>query len=43
MQFNLTEEQVQRMVIILGNAPYKDVADIIDTIKLQVKEETIAM
>ena len=39
LEIKLTEEQIQRMVIILGDAPYKDVADIIDSIKNQVNQQ----
>ena len=39
VEIKLTEEQLQRMVIILGVAPYKDVADIIDEIKKQVNQQ----
>ena len=35
----LTDEQVQRTLSILGQAPYMDVADIIDSIKRQAKEQ----
>lgn len=38
MEIKLTVEQVQRMLAILGNAPYVEVADIIDSIKAQVKQ-----
>lgn len=35
----LTEEQLQRALIVLGGAAYTDIADIIDTIKHQVNEQ----
>lgn len=39
MDIKLTIEQVQRMLAILGNAPYVEVADIIDSIKAQASEQ----
>lgn len=39
MEIKLTTEQVQRMLAILGNAPYVEVADIIDSIKLQANRQ----
>ena len=39
MDIKLTLEQVQRMVAILGNAPYVDVADIIDSVKMQTSQQ----
>ena len=39
MEIKLTTEQVQRMLAILGNAPYVEVADIIDNIKLQATQQ----
>lgn len=38
----LTDEQVQRALVLLGEAPYKAVADIIDTIKEQANDQIIA-
>lgn len=40
MEIKLTVEQIQRMLVILGNAPYVEVADIIDSIKLQANQQT---
>ena len=39
MDIKLTAEQVQRMLVILGNAPYIEVADIVDSIKLQANQQ----
>ena len=39
MKLILTDEQVQRTLSILGQAPYIDVADIIDSIKRQANEQ----
>ena len=39
MEIKVTIEQVQRMLAILGNAPYVEVADIIDSIKLQANQQ----
>lgn len=39
MDIKLTMEQVQRMLVILGNAPYVEVADIIDSIKMQANQQ----
>lgn len=41
MELNLmlTTEQVQRMLVYLGEIPYKNVADIIDSIKSQASEQ----
>ena len=35
----LSEEQVQRILNLIGNVPYREVADIIDTIKEQANEQ----
>lgn len=35
----LSEEQVQRILLIIGNAPYKEIADVIDKIKEQANEQ----
>lgn len=35
----LSVEQAQRILGIIGNVPYKEVADIIDTIKQQANEQ----
>lgn len=40
MVIEFTVEELQRIVACLGNYPYKDVADIIDTIKKQVNSQT---
>jgi len=39
LKLELTEEQTQRMLSFLGNAPYCEIADIIDTIKNQANEQ----
>lgn len=39
LTLKLTEEQVQRILIILGEAPYKTIADVIDEIKNQANEQ----
>lgn len=39
MDIKLTVEQIQRMIAILGNAPYVEVADIIDSIKMQANQQ----
>lgn len=41
MELNLmlTTEQVQRMLVYLGEIPYKNIADIIDSIKSQASEQ----
>lgn len=39
INLKLTDEQVQRALSFLGQAPYIDVADIIDTIKKQANEQ----
>lgn len=39
MELKLTIEQVQRMLAILGNAPYVEVADIIDSVKMQANQQ----
>lgn len=38
----LTEEEIQRALIILSNAPYKDIADVIDKIKNQANAQIFA-
>lgn len=38
----LTDEQIQRALIVLGNAPYKEIADVIDAIKNQANEQIFA-
>ena len=35
----MSEEQVQRILNIIGNASYREIADIIDTIKQQANEQ----
>jgi hypothetical protein len=42
LTIKLTDEQVQRALIILGNAPYKEIADVIDTIRDQANEQIFA-
>ena len=39
LTLKLTTEQVQRMLVYLGEVPYKNVADIIDEIKAQATEQ----
>lgn len=39
LNLTLTTEQVQRMLVYLGEIPYKNVADIIDSIKSQATEQ----
>lgn len=39
MEIKLTVEQIQRTLAILGNAPYVEVADIIDSIKFQANQQ----
>lgn len=39
LTLTLTTEQVQRMLMYLGEAPYKNIADIIDSIKSQANEQ----
>lgn len=42
LTLRLTAEQAQRALVFLGEAPYKDVADIIDAIKSQANEQLAA-
>lgn len=35
LKLELTEEQIQRLLIYIGDVPYKYIADIIDDIKSQ--------
>lgn len=37
MEFKLTPEQAQRVATYLGEFPYKEVADIVDSLKEQGK------
>jgi hypothetical protein len=39
LTLKLTQEQVQRALSILGQAPYIEIADVIDTIKAQANEQ----
>lgn len=39
MQIDFTVEELQRIVTCLGNYPYKDVADLIDKIKMSVNSK----
>lgn len=39
IKLELTDEQVQRTLNVLGQAPYVEVADIIDKIKEQANEQ----
>lgn len=41
LTLKLTDEQVQRALVFLGNAPYKDIADVIDAIKGQANEQIL--
>ena len=40
MEYKITEEMAQRILIYLGEFPYKEVADIIDYLKEQSKNKT---
>lgn len=37
----LTEEQIQRMLKVIGQAPYVEVADIINSVKVQANEQLL--
>lgn len=39
LTITLTQEQIQRSLEILGQAPYIQIADVIDTIKTQANEQ----
>jgi len=39
LTIKLTDEQLQRTLLILGDAPYKQIADVIDLIKQQANEQ----
>lgn len=39
LTIQLTKEQLQRALIVLGKAPYADIADVIDAIKYQASEQ----
>ena len=39
LMISLTTEQVQRSLRILGQAPYVEIADVIDAIKAQANEQ----
>ena len=39
LKIELTQEQLQRVLVFLGNAPYVEIADIIDTVKEQANEQ----
>lgn len=39
LKIELTQEQIQRALSFLGQAPYVEVADIIDSIKAQANEQ----
>lgn len=39
MELKLTQEQIQRALDILGQAPYNQIADVIGTIKQQANEQ----
>lgn len=41
LTLKLTDEQVQRALVFLGSAPYKEIADVIDTIKYQANEQLL--
>ena len=39
LTIELTEEQLQRALIVLGTASYSEIADVIDAIKTQANEQ----
>ena len=39
LKIELSQEQLQRALVFLGKAPYAEIADIIDIIKYQAKEQ----
>ena len=39
LNIKITEEQTQRLLMFLGEFPYKEVADLIDTVKSQANEQ----
>lgn len=39
LKIELTEEQTQRALVVLGQAPYIEIADVIDAIKHQANEQ----
>lgn len=39
LTFTLTQEQAQRMLIALGKEPYVNIADIINAIQQQAREQ----
>lgn len=39
LTIKLTQDQVQRALNILGQAPYMEIADVIDAIKTQANEQ----
>ena len=41
LTIKLTDEQVQRVLNILGQAPYMEIADVIDAIKKQANEQIL--
>lgn len=41
LKIELTEEQLKRALVILGSAPYSEIADVIDDIKYQANEQLI--
>lgn len=41
LTIKLTQEQIQRALNVLGQAPYMEIADVIDSIKSQANEQLI--
>lgn len=39
LKIELTEEQIQRTLVVLGQVPYVQIADIINTIKNQANKQ----
>ena len=39
LTIRLTQEQLQRALHVLGQAPYMEIADVIDSIKSQANEQ----
>ena len=41
LTLKLTDEQARRALVFLGNAPYMEIADVIDAIKSQANEQLL--